>query len=239
MHDPGAGFDGARVEAIDHLVHPQDFARQVDIVGARFHAGSHDALSIPRIGSHSRQDASGALRHGSQRVGVVAIRHDELCTFGGSNLVANRFKLVVTPGGHRPTNISIDAVALDQVLGDKPSGKTGGSKHNDIELAILTQVNLRMKALCGFGLADLASVGREEDQQEGFDRLGERRHEKQAEGPDSGHAAANLDICARAHVSDSSVRVRTSRYRLRRLVSSPGPRLRGSLRRSTSWLFFS
>ena len=136
MDDPGPGLDGACVVALDHPVHPQHLAAQVDVVGPGLGARSDESLAVPQERSDRREHAPGALGHRRQRGVVVAVGHHERGVRRRADLVAHRVELGPVPPCHRPAHVTVDAVPLGEVLGDEATREAGRPEDDDVELWI-------------------------------------------------------------------------------------------------------
>ena len=134
MHDARAARLGRGRVRVDHALHPLGLAGQVDGVGTGGSDRSDEFGAVERVGADGRDDETGRLGKLGHGVSVAGVSDDPghigtrgLCDCG-------KFRFV--PAGDGPGEISVGAVALDEVPAEDFADEAGGAEDDDVVRAI-------------------------------------------------------------------------------------------------------
>ena len=123
----------AQVRRVDEL----RLAGEVDVVGARLGAGSNQRLAVEHVRPDGRDDDTGGLGHGPDRLGVRRRRRAAAASWRGaarsSQLRADALQLGLVAPGQRPA--AAGGGVAGEVLGGQLAGEAGGPEDDDVVVA--------------------------------------------------------------------------------------------------------
>ena len=132
-HDARAARFRRRLMRVDHLPHPDRFAAEIEIVGARRRADRDQLRAVELIRPDRRDHRSGLIDHRFQRRGIAGVGHDQGRVGRRADRVAHRSEFFHAAPGHRPFQIAVAVVMRRQIFGDELAGETGGAIDDDVE----------------------------------------------------------------------------------------------------------
>ena len=132
-HDSRAGRFGRRFMHLDHPAHPQRLAAEIEIVGARLHAGRQQSVAVKLIRTDGRNHRPGLCHHRFERRRIAGIRNDQGRIRRRADGVADGGELVLAATGHRPFQTGVALVMRGEIFGDELAGKARGAIDDDVE----------------------------------------------------------------------------------------------------------